>query len=172
MGWQSGNVCDGFYTERGDLRYCSKCGYQDDYCSLNERFQHTELPPRYSQEMGAAWRIIQMQTAKMGYDNFGFSWRGPIFKPEHHYLDAPSQHDCYVFGNSTIRAITITGTDQHGQAANEQINIHYKGDYGLGGVCWFIDTEQDGLCRCFAADTPQDVICIAALVLEGIEVQP
>lgn len=36
--------------------------------------------------MNDAWQIVENMVSRMGYLNLGFEWRGPLFKPEHHYL--------------------------------------------------------------------------------------
>jgi hypothetical protein len=33
-----------------------------------------------------AWGIVELMVSKMGYNNQGFNWQGPCFKPEHRYL--------------------------------------------------------------------------------------
>jgi hypothetical protein len=37
-------------------------------------------------DMNTAWIVVEGMAARMGYDSPGFSWVGPLFKPEHHYL--------------------------------------------------------------------------------------
>lgn len=36
--------------------------------------------------MNDAWKIVEKMVSRMGYQNLDFEWRGPLFKPEHHYL--------------------------------------------------------------------------------------
>jgi hypothetical protein len=42
--------------------------------------------PHYSTDIAAAWLAVLLMVSRMGYDNIGFAWQGPLFKPEHHYL--------------------------------------------------------------------------------------
>ncbi len=41
-----------------------------------------------STDIAAAWQVVEVMTARMGYDNIGFLWQGPLFKPEHRYMTA------------------------------------------------------------------------------------
>jgi len=43
--------------------------------------------PHYSTDIAAAWQIVELMTSRMGYQNLGFRWVGPVFKPETDYLD-------------------------------------------------------------------------------------
>jgi hypothetical protein len=48
--------------------------------------QGLSVVPHYSTDIAAAWQIVLLMVSRMGYDNIGFNWQGPLFKPEHHYL--------------------------------------------------------------------------------------
>jgi hypothetical protein len=66
--------------------------------------------PHYSTDIAAAWLVVLLMVSRMGYDNIGFAWQGPLFKPEHHYLTREGyplgttcwfvriEHDGYIKG--------------------------------------------------------------------------
>ncbi len=41
----------------------------------------------YSTNIKAAWEVVEQMVARMGYQNPDFEWSGPLFKPEHRYLN-------------------------------------------------------------------------------------
>lgn len=85
MGWKPG-ACDGEIGEKSispDGWYCQKCGHSGYWGDDQE---HEQVPPRYTTDMNAAWKIAEKMVARMGWDDLEFKWRGPIFKPEYEYL--------------------------------------------------------------------------------------
>lgn len=132
--------------DSGDA-YCPRChayGYIDD-------LEHGIIPPpRYTQSMDAAWLIVEKMVARMGYENIGFKWIGPLFKPEHVYLSS-SQH------------------------SNRNITWHFDytqvGGFDIGRPCWYVKMSHEGHYWWIMADTTQDAICLAALQYCGVEIE-
>ena len=62
--------------------HCRKCG-----CVVTTPLAEPDLP-LYSTDIAAAWQVVEKMVAKMSYEDPGFRWEGPLFKPEHNYLTA------------------------------------------------------------------------------------
>lgn len=148
MGWTPG-ICDGEWGEQpnsSDGWYCMKCGYEGHW---GAGFEHENIPPRYTVSMNAAWQVVEKMVDRMGYQNNGFEWYGPIFKAPNTYTssytnDGPNNHTGHLF-------YTKAG-----------------GDSGtLGETCWYVRLTLDGRYWTILADTPHEAICLAALKTVG-----
>jgi hypothetical protein len=89
--------------------------------------------------------------ARMGWQGNGFKWYGPLYKPEDEYISS-IQHS----------PTTLTW----------HFDYTKDGGFHLGSPCWYVKLAHDGLYWWFLADTPQEAICIAALRVCGVEVEP
>jgi len=154
MGRPAG-TCEGtaYYTGRIgiDEWYCEECKKYFYDVEADGLYKHDAPIPSYNIDMNAAWKIVEKMTARMGYENPGFKWLGPIFKPEDEYISS-SQH------------------------SEHNITHHFdytrNGGFHLGCPCWYVRILNDGAYEWIMADTPIDAILLAALKACGIEIEP
>ena len=59
--WKPGVECDGAIgtTPSDDGYYCMKCGYRGEWWDWDVNEPHHQEPPRLSQDIGAAWALVE-----------------------------------------------------------------------------------------------------------------
>lgn len=54
------------------------------------------IVPEFTTDIKAAWKLVEKMVSRMGYHTPDFEWSGPLFKPEHRYLNqSPLGESCW-----------------------------------------------------------------------------
>jgi hypothetical protein len=120
-GWQPREHCDGYWTQRGDIQYCDKCGYQDDWCSANPDFKHKELVPNYAGNLetaleaaGQHFTIVEL-TRKKYYDPGDVTFRAHVYHTTFgaaHYSSQESMAHALCMTMLEARGVSVHDTPQ------------------------------------------------------------